>query len=91
MQGRPAFRAHRRANQKDNKLARLGHQRDDDHTRAPIHLTGSTMPAVLASEGVDYASEPALPAKIAYSLSGLLPRVAPALLSSDDSAHQPAL
>ena len=49
------------------------------------------MPAVLASEGVDYASEPALPAKIAYSLSGLLPRVAPALLSSDDSAHQPAL
>ena len=40
MQGRPAFRAHRRANQKDNKLARLGHQRDDDHTRAPIHLTG---------------------------------------------------
>ena len=23
-----------------NKLARLGHQRDDDHTRAPIHLTG---------------------------------------------------
>ena len=40
MQGRPAFRAHRWANQKDNKLARLGHQRDDDHTRAPIHLTG---------------------------------------------------
>ena len=23
-----------------DKLARLGHQRDDDHTRAPIHLTG---------------------------------------------------
>ena len=48
------------------------------------------MSAVLAPEGNEYAPDISSPAKTECSLTGLLPRVAPALLTSGYSAHQPA-